>query len=105
MRFQASKQQRIHFDNQLKVTLIELESNQIGNRGDQKHPFDIQQLEQLLLLNDMKKFPEEIKLLIDLKRDMTTLNNGGRVQCCVPSDIRWERLNQAIEIIKKLLKR
>ena len=44
------KEKVTHFNFQKKVTVAELRSNQRGNRGDEKHPFDIQQLSKLLSL-------------------------------------------------------
>lgn len=96
------KERTAQFNYQKKATITELKSNQRGNRGNQKHPFDIQQLSKLLSLDLMVKYHKEFEVLTNLKVDMTTLNSGGRVQNCVPSDIRWEQTSQAIELLKKL---
>ena len=95
-------EKKARFSSQKKAAIMELKSNQRGNRGDQKHPFDVQQLSKLLSLDLMGKYPKEFEVLTNLKVDMATLNNGGRVQNCVPGDIRWDRINQAIELIEKL---
>ncbi len=96
------KERTAQFNYQKKATITELKSNQRGNRGNQKHPFDIQQLSKLLSLDLMVKYHKEFEVLTNLKVDMTTLNSGGRVQNCVPSDIRRKQTSQAIELLEKL---
>ncbi|NGX42760.1 MAG: hypothetical protein K940chlam7_01047 [Chlamydiae bacterium] len=98
------KEKTAQFNYQIKATIMELKSNQRGNRGNQKHPFDIQQLSRLLSLELMARHPKEFEVLTNLKVDMTTLNSGGRVQNSVPGDIRWERTSRSIELLEKLLK-